>query len=129
MLQRHCTPPSPFTAIRVVILASVIGLITGAVLVPRVIDDFGASASKEYIAKHVADMFAYDLYRQWARDHPGKPCPHGLLEVALHAGMTTDDALDPWGVRYRFYCGRDGVVVVSTGPDRLDHTDDDITSY
>ena len=67
-----------------------------------------------------------------AEDHT--PARVKLARLATRTIATDRDLqrapiLDPWGTPYRLYHTVIGLAVVSAGPDRIEHTGDDVTSY
>ena len=70
---------------------------------------------------------------QWlAEDHTPTRVKLARLAVRTIAGdrdLQRAPILDPWGTPYRLYHTVVGLAVVSAGPDRIEHTADDITSY
>jgi hypothetical protein len=91
---------------------------------------------KAEVAKLTVDKFAFEAGPQWMLSTQ-KECPESLLEIAQLVGKDEKDTIDPWGTPYKLYCGKDslppavhnGLAVVSFGPDKKEHTEDDITSW
>jgi hypothetical protein len=92
------------------------------------------SKSKGDIAALTVKKFAFEAYGEWSQAHPDKACPDKLEDLSQY--MDSKDTKDPWGQPYKMFCGqnlpagaKNGIAVMSSGPDAKDGTEDDIKSW
>jgi len=119
------------TLLEIMIVLAILALVMGLLIGPRVmaaLDD-----AHKRVAILAVNKYAQEAYPAWAMAHPGKPCPDKLDE--LNEFMNNKDTKDPWGNRYKRYCGSTlpptakGLAVSSLGKDGTDGTADDIKSW
>ncbi len=119
------------TLLEMMIVLAIVALVMGLLVGPRVITMFTKSQSQ--IATLTAKKFAEEAYPAWAAAHPDKPCPDKLED--LNEFMNNKTTKDPWGNRYKMYCGSSlppdakGLAVSSPGKDGKEGTEDDIKSW
>ena len=119
------------TLLEIMIVLAILALVMGVLVGPRVIDAF--RDAKKRTATLAVRKYADEAYPAWAAAHPDRPCPDTLED--LGAFMNQKDTKDPWGNRYKMYCGSTlppdakGLAVSSPGEDGKDGTADDIRSW
>jgi hypothetical protein len=119
---RELCPPAPPRFVRSMLAsAAVLGIAVTAVL-PRAIHTCGGG-SRTALAQLAVDRVAYELYPQWALEHPDRTCPMTLRELP-----DVRDTTDPWGTPVVFTCSSHRFAVRSAGEDGRFGTSDDIAS-
>ena len=131
--------PKPVRTWRYLLAGALVGLIGGRIAIELAESRGGHThgESRTDIARATATKLVFEAYPMWrltswsGASWPSATCP-GSLD-ALLAWMNNKDTLDPWGTAYRHWCGHSATLeptlhVVSAGPDREHHTDDDIGS-
>jgi hypothetical protein len=90
----------------------------------------GAAEANRKLTQIKVQKYVHEAYPAWLRAHPGKECPHRLIE--LNEFMEDNDANDAWGRPLKMFCGEDltrgakGIEVLSLGRDAEEGTEDDI---
>ncbi|HEX7838283.1 MAG TPA: hypothetical protein VF469_12500, partial [Kofleriaceae bacterium] len=90
----------------------------------------GAAEANRKLTQTKVQKYVHEAYPAWLRAHPGKECPHRLIE--LNEFMEDSDANDAWGRPLKMFCGEDlargakGIEVLSLGRDAEEGTEDDI---
>jgi prepilin-type N-terminal cleavage/methylation domain-containing protein len=120
------------TLLEIMIVLAILALVMGLVVGPRVMRMF--SKSKDDIAQLTVKKYAYEAFGEWAQAHPDKQCPDKLEDLSQY--MDSKDTKDPWGNPYKMFCGqnlpagaKNGLAVMSSGPDGKDGTEDDVKSW
>jgi general secretion pathway protein G len=119
-----------FTIMEVLIVLSIIALIMGVLVVPRIMG--AGEDAKRRTALEQARQLAI-AYERWSLDHQD-PCPASVADLGKYVGKTFE-AKDPWGSEYTMVCGDQsppeagGFGVLSPGPDRRAGSDDDVKSW
>lgn len=72
------------------------------------------------------NRYVRDGFPAWRAKHPGQACPTSLHE--LDEFSDSREGRDPWGQHFLWSCSAAGLVVWSTGADRINETADDISS-
>jgi prepilin-type N-terminal cleavage/methylation domain-containing protein len=121
------------TLLEILIVLAIIALVMGVLFGPKLMDMF--SDAKKKTAGIVVNKFATEAYTRWSLANTGKQCPEDISELAKYGGGD-DGAVDPWGNKLTLLCGEAApegapsrVVVISSGEDGQQGTDDDIKSW
>jgi len=120
------------TLLEILIVLAIIALVMGFLFGPKLMDMF--SESKEKLAKIMVQQYANQAFPRWSMNHPEKPCPEDINELAKYADQK--EAKDPWDRPLVLYCGDNKpegltsqVGVLSLGPDGKQDSPDDIKSW
>jgi general secretion pathway protein G len=120
------------TLLEIMIVLAILALVMGLLVGPRVMRMFGES--KEKIAKMTVDQYANSAFPQWQMKGSNKGCPDKLEDLGEF--IDRKDTKDPWGNPYKMLCGpnlppgvKNGIAIMSAGPDGKDGTEDDIKSW
>jgi len=119
------------TLLEIMIVLAILALVMGLVVGPAVMDHYREARRK--IARMAVRKIVDEEYPAWTLAHPGQQCPERLEDLSPSA--TSKDTEDPWGGRYRIYCGTNlprgvrGFAASSPGEDSKDGTEDDIKSW
>jgi len=126
-----------FTLVELIVVLVILGLLA-AVVAPKVYDKL--AASKAQICRiqikeleGALQMFAFDIGRYPTTSEGLDALVHnpGNLDAWQKPYLTKDVPKDPWGKPYVYRCpGQHGDYdLLSFGPDGLEGTDDDVTSW
>ena len=119
------------TLLEMMIVLSIIALVMGVVVGPRVIDYFHRARIEATQIK--LEMYANEAFPAWSMAHPQTMCPERVADLAEYANGR--DAEDAWGKPLEMLCGASlppgahHIAFVSAGPDGKEGTDDDLRSW
>jgi hypothetical protein len=118
------------TLLEIMIVLAILALVMGLLVGPKVMKMFGES--KIDTTRIKLKKYAFEAYPSWSASHPDKACPDKLAD--LNEYMNGDDSNDAWAKPIKMLCGPTlppgarGLVVISSGPDMKEGTEDDIRS-
>jgi general secretion pathway protein G len=111
------------TLVEVLIVVAIMSMIAAGVVV-AVIPKFKDAQVKtaENSAREIRNAVT-----RWKATRGGEDCPTVSQLVQDKEIDTAAKVDDPWGSAYKIQCAEDEVIVVSSGPDKKDGTQDDIS--
>lgn len=98
----------------------------------------GERVDKKLVTTFLLRALVEEGYPRWAKAHAPQTCPPSLADVAnlLAGDPDIPKLVDPWGHALVMKCGRDlpagappPFAVISTGPDGVEGTADDVRSW
>lgn len=109
------------TLVEILIVLAIVGLIAGSVAAFAVPKFKAASID----TTRQAEMQAQPIADKWHSEHPDE-CPTVEKLKNLRELSPSFNSNDAWGKPFKFDCSGEDVVMISSGPDGKEGTEDDI---